>query len=393
MRLSQNNMKYIYDTVSRIFPLNFNIIYKDGKPVRLVSVKLPEDLKKYEEKMINYLLGEDTIRKKDLVIYFETELRLKYMFFNIYGEDGYEGNLILGPYINHPIHLDIKNEDDIRVDKLIPIISILQEKSIDNIILALINSNIEDQESMVIREQKSKYDNIKDYSTTELDMSVLNVRERYKIESRLLHYISIGDRERAIDTIGDKSLIVGINKFPENPIRSIKNFAIKINILFRKAVQENNIDPYFLDYVSEHFVKKIEDTNNIDMVKFIFKEMINEYCDLVNKYMNEGYSKLISESINYIRLNFKYEMGLSSISKAMFVHPTYLAKKFKFETGKTITEYINETRTKEAKLMLKTTELKVEDIAYYVGYNDKTYFSKVFKKMYGISPSDFRNYK
>ena len=120
--------------------------------------------------------------------------------------------------------------------------------------------------------------------------------------------------------------------------------------------------------------------------------MMKEYCNLVNEYKTKGYSKLVSNAINYVKLNFKYEIGLSSIADELFVHPTYLAKKFKEETDKTISEYINEIRVKEAKMMLKTTEFKIEDIAYYVGYNDKKYFSKVFKKIYNQSPSDYRKY-
>ena len=120
--------------------------------------------------------------------------------------------------------------------------------------------------------------------------------------------------------------------------------------------------------------------------------MISEYCNLVNDDIAKGYSKLVSNAINYIKLNFKYEIRLSSIAKELFVHPTYLAKKFKEETRKTVSEYINEVRVKEAKIMLKNTEFKVEDIAYYVGYNDKKYFSKTFKKIYNQSPSDYRKY-
>ncbi|MEG2017232.1 MAG: helix-turn-helix transcriptional regulator, partial [Clostridium sp.] len=71
---------------------------------------------------------------------------------------------------------------------------------------------------------------------------------------------------------------------------------------------------------------------------------------------------------------------------------TYLAKKFKQETGKTVSEYVNEIRIKEAQFIIMATEFKIEDIAYYVGYNDKKYFSKIFKKISGVSPSEYRKF-
>ncbi len=121
--------------------------------------------------------------------------------------------------------------------------------------------------------------------------------------------------------------------------------------------------------------------------------MIKEYCNLVNKCSNNNYSILFSKAINYIKLNFNQEIGLSKISRDLFVHKTNLAKKFKEEVGKTTAEYINEIRIKESKYILQNTTLSIEDIAYCVGYNDKKYFSKVFKSIEKISPSEYRKYK
>lgn len=104
--------------------------------------------------------------------------------------------------------------------------------------------------------------------------------------------------------------------------------------------------------------------------------MIKEYCNLVNKCSNNNYSILFSKAINYIKLNFNQEIGLSKISKDLFVHKTNLAKKFKEEVGKTTAEYINEIRIKESKYILQNTTLSIEDIAYCVGYNDKNTFLK-----------------
>ena len=392
MKLSKNNLKNIYDTISSLFSLNFIIIYSDeNKIIRLNNIELPSFIKEYEMEMISTISQKVLLKSEDTVYYFENKMRLKYMAFSVYSNGNYDGTIIIGPYINYPSQLEVLDNSGKSLDKVVPIIKILQEKAIENIVVSMINYQVEDKNVIIIKEDMKIEDTNKNCYIKEFDMSLINIRERYKVENQLLHYVSNGDIHKASKFIV-KDLVLDINRFPDEPVRNSKNFAITMNTLLRKAVEENNIEPYVLDSISDYFAKRIEKSNKITVVNSIFEEMIKEYCNLVNEYKTKGYSKLVSNAINYIKLNFKYEISLSSISDELFVHPTYLAKKFKLETNKTISEYINEVRVREAKILLKTTEFKIEDIAYYVGYNDKKYFSKVFKKIYNQSPSNYRKY-
>ena len=56
-----------------------------------------------------------------------------------------------------------------------------------------------------------------------------------------------------------------------------------------------------------------------------------------------------------------------------------------------IQEYIIEFRMKKAEELLKTTDSKIRDVAFQIGYKDELYFSKVFKKRFGVSPKTFRD--
>ena len=63
---------------------------------------------------------------------------------------------------------------------------------------------------------------------------------------------------------------------------------------------------------------------------------------------------------------------------------------FKHETGRTITQYIVHLRCRQAAEMLRETNLPVQEISSYVGYTDNNYFVKVFKKVIGNTPSEYR---
>ena len=79
-------------------------------------------------------------------------------------------------------------------------------------------------------------------------------------------------------------------------------------------------------------------------------------------------------------------MSIADISRELLINQTYLRKMFKEETGYTLSAYITEYKMSMAKQLLQNTDDKLSVIASKVGYNDVGYFSKCFKRFYGISP-------
>jgi AraC-like DNA-binding protein len=69
---------------------------------------------------------------------------------------------------------------------------------------------------------------------------------------------------------------------------------------------------------------------------------------------------------------------------------SYLCNHFKKETGKTITEYINELKVRESKRLLKNSKLSLIEISTRLGFSSQSYFHIVFKKHTGITPQEFR---
>lgn len=99
----------------------------------------------------------------------------------------------------------------------------------------------------------------------------------------------------------------------------------------------------------------------------------------------------IREIINYINDNYgNNRLSLQSISESIYLSQTYLCAFFKKATGKTLNQYITEVRIEKAKEMLRDTGIKVYEIAYRVGFTDTNYFSTLFKKHVGITPSEYK---
>lgn len=85
------------------------------------------------------------------------------------------------------------------------------------------------------------------------------------------------------------------------------------------------------------------------------------------------------------------ELTLETLADKIYLSPSYLSKLFKKETGENLSVYIQNVRIQQAKLLLRTTDLKTYEVAERVGISDPVYFSRTFKKITGMKPKDFRH--
>lgn len=123
-----------------------------------------------------------------------------------------------------------------------------------------------------------------------------------------------------------------------------------------------------------------------EYIKSFFKLLLNNY---IKNEKPVGHS-IIETAKRYIDSNFNKDISLELISNYVFVNPTYFSELFKRETGHNFMEYIIGLRIKKAKELLKETNLKTYEICERVGYSDVKYFSKLFKRVVGLTPSDFK---
>ena len=99
---------------------------------------------------------------------------------------------------------------------------------------------------------------------------------------------------------------------------------------------------------------------------------------------------MISRAKNFIKQNQAEDLSLGQVAKAVNTSTFYFCKMFKKATGLNFTEYLSRVRVEKAKNLLLNPNLRVSEIAYEVGFQSLTHFNRVFKKVVGQSPSDYR---
>ena len=118
--------------------------------------------------------------------------------------------------------------------------------------------------------------------------------------------------------------------------------------------------------------------------------MIRKYCLLVKNHSLKDYSLLIQKVIARIDVDLTADHSLKIYANLLSVHPSYLSSLFHKETGLTLTEYVNQKRVEHGVFLLNTTKMQIQMIAQQCGIPDINYFTRIFKKQYGITPSEYR---
>ena len=111
---------------------------------------------------------------------------------------------------------------------------------------------------------------------------------------------------------------------------------------------------------------------------------------LEDRMKEKRYSPLTLKIIEYIHANLWAKITLDNIGEAMFFSPVYCDSVFRKEVGKPIIDYLIDVRITEAKNLLVGADISLGAVSEAVGFNDYNYFSRVFKKRTGYTPSEYK---
>ncbi|MBD5514964.1 MAG: response regulator [Lachnospiraceae bacterium] len=106
---------------------------------------------------------------------------------------------------------------------------------------------------------------------------------------------------------------------------------------------------------------------------------------------NEANSFIVKNALEYIRENSQEKLRLVDVADQVYVSQWHLSKLLNKHTGKTFSDILNGARMEKSKELLKDPSLRICDVAEMVGFQDLAHFSRVFKKMEGMSANEYRN--
>lgn len=222
------------------------------------------------------------------------------------------------------------------------------------------------------------------YSYAAAKKNVLISLEQY--ESQLYANLISGNQE------GVKGLLQDIfNKTLSNRDISINSITLLLARLCHILLKVDS----GLSAEIQEFLKKITDYNYIIGLQSVpnMERMIENLFVLTSQkymYMKGGKEALVQKVINYVHNYFNEDIRLESIAAIFHVSEPYLSKTFKQVSGQNLNEFITTVRIEEAKKILLEGRVNIQDITSLVGFTDSVYFYKVFKKVTGMTPKEYK---
>lgn len=229
-----------------------------------------------------------------------------------------------------------------------------------------------------------------DYSIpSQTDVALEAVEQRYRLEQEMMDMVAEGNSQRAYELY---CRFKNYRLFPRvsDPVRNQKNLSITLNTLLRKAAQAGYVHPFHIDNLSRQLAIQIEASVTMEQLDALGGHMIRKYCMLVNNYSRRSYCALVQACMDYIDFHYSEELSLSLLAERFSASESYLSSLFKKGTKMTVTDYINTTRLRQALVYLNASAKTVGEIASACGFFDANYFSRLFKKYYGVSPRQYR---
>lgn len=222
------------------------------------------------------------------------------------------------------------------------------------------------------------------------DMFLVDKVNTYPLnkEKRLVESFLQGDQEKALDLIDELFGWLSTNIEDTGRIRQ-KMYEILL-ILMREAAINLNFAEF--DYCSDEIKDNMHMLDTLGEISAFTRDYICRKIMIVRNARESHTSAFLNMIYKYIDANYTGDLSVESVAEAVKVSPSYLSRLFKKEAGMNFIDYLTEYRMKKAKELLLTPTNNVREVCFMVGYKDPNYFSRAFKRIYGMTPTEFREY-
>ena len=274
----------------------------------------------------------------------------------------------------------------------IPVITPERSRSLSELLLMCAGWVLETSNHMLIesREYQDQQSHISEYIHELKRSSSEKSTTSYPIEKEeeLLSAISRGNRNQAQRLLNE---ILGNVFFSSGRDFEIIKFRIlELIILLSRASIDGGADPDDILTYNYRYLGEIEQFTNVDSLAYWLSGVLNMFASQVFNLQEVKHVDRMERTLHYINSHYTEKISLEDAASYAALSPAYFSKIFKEEMNCSFTIYINKIRIDHAKTLLRTTPCTLIEISGLVGFEDQSYFSRVFKSIAGISPGKYR---
>ncbi len=219
----------------------------------------------------------------------------------------------------------------------------------------------------------------------------------YNFENLLLSFIRDGEVDKLSDFLMQTAQSTELHegKLADTPIRQAKNLLIGIATMVGKigAIGGGlNIEETYR--LIDLYIQECEKSSSIGAIKLLQYNMLMDFAERVaqNK-LPKNTSKEIFFCVQFIQNHTNCVIGIDDVAEYIGKSRAYITKRFRQETGESITDFIIKSKIRDAKRLLRYTDKTLSEISNHLCFSSQSYFQTVFKDKVGVTPKDYRKEK
>lgn len=335
---------------------------------------------------------------------FSCPSNLNHIVFPLEIKNIYMGCVLVGPFLleeaDSSFLLDLEKSFELPTRVLfqlsddlqkVPVISPKEATYISKLLFRLFENLLMDSKEQFqinqgkMHQQSKINESIQMYKNGELSSAT---SYPYEKEKELITKVKTGNSKEAKGILND---LLGYVFFSEgNSLPTLTARATELCSLLSRAAIEGGASTDNILRINNQFLQTIQQITSLEDLCYKLQEIVEVFTESMFNPIPSKSNDTIKGAIRFISANYALDISLQDVADQVHLNPAYFSSLFKQSTGSSFKEYLNMVRVEESKRLLSNTDYSIIDIAIAVGFEDQSYFSKVFKKYTGLTPKQYR---
>jgi len=210
----------------------------------------------------------------------------------------------------------------------------------------------------------------------------------FQKEKDLMSKISIGDKQASQKILNE---LLGYVFFSSGKdFEVIKARTLELVVLLSRAALEGGADSEEIFGLNFKYLSEIHNFRKVEELTVWLSKIMARFTDCVFNLADIRHKDTIFKAIVYIKHNYMKRITLEDVAGHVYLNPSYFSKIFNAEIKSTFVSYVNSFRIRAAKELLLDSSIPLAEISNLAGFEDQSYFTKVFKKATGVTPGRYR---
>lgn len=218
---------------------------------------------------------------------------------------------------------------------------------------------------------------------------IFDQSEYLKKEKILLQYIRTGESDKIKNLL--PKIFTSLYVLGEYDLEKIRIRTLELMSMISRAMIEGGLDSRLALLESEKYFRKQKELVTPEEMFLVLNKMVTHYIENLFIRSKENHKNLLKEAREYIGDHYQEPIFIRDIALSVGVSESYLSHLFKENFDYTVIDYLMRVRIEAAQELMKARELPLKDIAEKCGFSSQSYFAKVFKKYFGVTPKLYQN--